>query len=115
MPGKVNPVIQEVINQICFRVFGADTTITSASEARQLQLNAREPVIIWSIYDSCTSLINGMYTFVENCLNGIEVDEWNTSFLLNRSTARVTERGPFIGYAAAAQIAKHIRKARREC
>ncbi|WP_164116702.1 aspartate ammonia-lyase [Sphingorhabdus sp. Alg239-R122] len=108
MPGKINPVIPEVMNQICYRVFGADTTVTFAAEAGQLQLNAMEPVIIWSLHDSCTSLISGMNTLVENCINGIEVDEARTAELLNASTARVTSLMPIIGYSAATEVARNI-------
>jgi aspartate ammonia-lyase len=106
MPGKVNPVIPEVMNQICFRVFGGDTTITFAAEAGQLQLNAMEPVIIWTIYESCTSLIAGMETLVENCIDGIAVDEARTAELLARSTALVTSLMPLVGYALATRIAR---------
>lgn len=108
MPGKVNPVIPEVMNQICFRVFGADTTVTFAAESGQLQLNAMEPVIIWSIYDSCTSLIAGMDTLVENCIKDIKVDEARIAALLNGGTARVTELMPHVGYAVATEIAQYI-------
>jgi len=108
MPGKVNPVIPEVMNQICFRVFGADTTVTFAAESGQLQLNAMEPVIIWSIYDSCTSIIAGMDTLVTNCINDLQVDEARVADLLNSGTARVTELMPHVGYAAATKIAQYI-------
>ena len=108
MPGKVNPVIPEVMNQICFRVFGADTTVTFAAEAGQLQLNAMEPVIIWSIYDSCTSLISGMNTLVENCIKDIKVDEARIDETINNGTARVTSIMPLLGYAKSTQIAKNI-------
>ncbi|MDZ3833290.1 MAG: aspartate ammonia-lyase [Sphingopyxis sp.] len=106
MPGKVNPVIPEVMNQICFRVFGGDTTVTFAAEAGQLQLNAMEPIIIWTIYDSCTALIAGMNTMVENCIDGITVDEARTAQLLAGSTALVTSLMPHIGYGPAARIAQ---------
>ncbi|MEO9469894.1 aspartate ammonia-lyase [Parasphingorhabdus sp.] len=108
MPGKVNPVIPEVVNQVCFRVFGADTTITFAAESGQLQLNAMEPVIIWSIYESCTSLISAIETLVTNCVQGITVDETRIADTMNRSTARVTSLAPIIGYSAAAKLAQQI-------
>lgn len=108
MPGKVNPVIPEAMNQICFRVFGGDTTVTFAAEAGQLQLNAMEPVIIWTIYESCTALIAGMDTMVENCIDGIEVDEVRTAQLLAGSTALVTSLMPHIGYATAALVARSM-------
>lgn len=106
MPGKVNPVIPEVMNQICFRVFGGDTTVTFAAEAGQLQLNAMEPVIIWTLYESCSSLIMGMDTLIENCVNGIRVDEFRTAQLLQGSTALVTSLMPDIGYANASRVAR---------
>lgn len=108
MPGKVNPVIPEVMNQICFRVFGADTTVTFAAESGQLQLNAMEPVIIWSIYDSCTSLIAGMDTMVENCIGGIKIDPLRIAALVNGGAARVTALVPIIGYATATKIAQYV-------
>lgn len=108
MPGKVNPVIPEVVNQVCFRVFGADTTITFAAESGQLQLNAMEPVIIWSIYESCTSLISAIETLVTNCVEGITLDEARIADTMNRSAARVTSLAPIIGYSAAATLAQQI-------
>ncbi|MBV7257966.1 aspartate ammonia-lyase [Erythrobacter crassostreae] len=106
MPGKVNPVIPEVVNQACFRIFGADTTVTFAAESGQLQLNAMEPVIIWSIYESSTALIAALETFAKNCIGGIEVDEQRCSALLSASTAQVTALSPIIGYAKAARVAE---------
>ncbi len=90
MPGKVNPVIPEVVNQACFRIFGADTPVTFAAESGQLQLNAMEPVIIWSIYESSTALIAALNAFTKDCIAGIEVDERRCSVSLSASTAQVT-------------------------
>lgn len=71
MPGKVNPVIPEALNQIAFRVFGLDTTITFAAEGGQLQLNAFEPVIIWSIHEAVELLLAGIRMLETNCLEGL--------------------------------------------
>lgn len=109
MPGKVNPVIPEVMNQVCFRVFGADTTVTFASEAGQLQLNAMEPVMLWSIYDAGTALIAAIDTLVDHCILGISVNEDVCSRLLEFSTARVTEMVPLLGYERATKVAMQIR------
>ncbi len=112
MPGKVNPVIPEMINQICYQIFGADTTVTFAAEAGQLQLNAMEPVIIWSIYNSTRSLIAGLDSFVVNCISGIEADRERCAELLNVSTASVTSLMPRLGYALSAQLARHMMRER---
>lgn len=106
MPGKVNPVIPEALNQIAFRVFGADTTVTFAAEAGQLQLNAFEPVIIWSLYESVELLIAGMDMFAKYCVRGIEADAATCQRHLLDSTALATALVPIVGYARAAELAK---------
>ena len=75
MPGKVNPVIPEVVNQIAYKVIGNDLTVTFASEAGQLQLNVMEPVIVRSIFESMEMLKNGMATLRERCIDGITANE----------------------------------------
>lgn len=106
MPGKVNPVIPEALNQIAFRVFGADTTVTFAAEAGQLQLNAFEPLILWSIHESVELLVAGMEMFAEHCVSGIEADVAMCRRHLVDSTALATALVPFVGYARAAELAK---------
>lgn len=106
MPGKVNPVIPEAVSQIAFRVFGADTAITFAAEAGQLQLNAFEPIIIWSTYESVELLIAGLDMLADKCVVGIQADQAQCAANLMLSTALATELVPLIGYARAAEVAK---------
>ncbi len=106
MPGKVNPVIPEVVNQIAYQVIGNDLTVTLAAEAGQLQLNAMEPVIVLNILQSMRMLTRGMGVLRERCIDGIEADEDRCRELLDRSLITVTALNPFIGYDAAARIAK---------
>jgi aspartate ammonia-lyase len=105
MPGKVNPVIPEVVNQVAFAVIGADATVTAAAEAGQLQLNAFEPIIASSILQSVVWLTNACRTLRVNCVEGITA---NVDFLkeqVEASVGVVTALTPFIGYVAAATIA----------
>jgi len=106
MPGKVNPVIPEVMNQVAFEVIGNDITVTMASEAGQLQLNAFEPIMGWSLFKSIQHLSNACITLRLNCIDGIEA---NREFLAKRvreSVTLVTALNPLIGYEKAALIAK---------
>jgi aspartate ammonia-lyase len=106
MPGKVNPVIPEVMNQVAFEVIGNDITVTMASEAGQLQLNAFEPIMGWSLFKSIKHLSNACNTLQHNCVEGIEA---NREFLAKRvreSVTLVTALNPLIGYEKAALIAK---------
>lgn len=106
MPGKVNPVIPEVMNQVAFEVIGNDVTITMASEAGQLQLNAFEPIMGWALAKSAKHLTNACRTLQVNCVEGIEA---NTRLLQRRvaeSVTLVTALNPIIGYERAALIAK---------
>jgi aspartate ammonia-lyase len=106
MPGKVNPVIPEVMNQVAFEVIGNDITVTMASEAGQLQLNAFEPIMGWSLFKSIQHLSNACTTLRKNCIDGIEA---NREFLAKRvreSVTLVTALNPLIGYEKAALIAK---------
>ena len=113
MPGKVNPVIPEVVNQIAYQVIGNDLTVTLAAEAGQLQLNAMEPVIVLNILQSMRMLIRGMSVLREKCIIGIEADRERCRELLEGSLVTVTVLTPYIGYAAAAQVAKSALLSRR--
>ena len=106
MPGKVNPVIPEVVNQVAFRVVGNDTTISMAVEAGQLELNAFEPVIFYSLFESITILEHGIDTFIDNCIQGITANEDRCQELIDASVGTITALVPHIGYQKAADIAK---------
>ena len=110
MPGKVNPVIPEAMNAIAFRVIGLDLTVTFAAEAGQLQLNAFEPVICWSLYEAATLLTRGMDMLRENCVVGIEAHEERCRANLESSTALAAELVPLVGYARAAAVAAHAQQ-----
>jgi len=113
MPGKVNPVIPEVVNQIAYQVIGNDLTVTLAAEAGQLQLNAMEPVIVLNILQSMRMLTRGMETLRIKCINGIEADRERCRELLEGSLVTVTTLNPYIGYAEASRVAKEALKSRR--
>jgi aspartate ammonia-lyase len=106
MPGKVNPVIPEVVNQIAFEVIGNDVTVSFAAEAGQLQLNAFEPVIAHSLFKSLTHLRNGCDTLRERCVKGITANRARLKELVERSIGIVTALNPYIGYANATQVAQ---------
>ncbi len=113
MPGKVNPVIPEVVNQIAYQVIGNDLTVTMAAEAGQLQLNAMEPVIVMNIMMSMRMLMRGMETLRSKCIIGIEADRERCRELLEGSLVTVTAINPYIGYAEASRVAKEALKSRR--
>ena len=113
MPGKVNPVIPEVVNQIAYQVIGNDLTVTLAAEAGQLQLNAMEPVIVLNIMQSMRMLLKGMAVLREKCIVGIEADRERCAELLEGSLVTVTALNPYIGYEAASRVAKTALKSRR--
>lgn len=106
MPGKVNPVIPEVINQIAFNIIGNDVTITMAAEAGQLELNAFEPVIFFNLFQSIETLTSGVHTFVVNCVQGITANRQRCKNLVDNSVGIVTAICPYVGYKEAAKIAK---------
>ncbi len=106
MPGKVNPVIPEVVSQIAYKVAGNDVTIAMAVEAGQMELNAFEPVIFECLFQSITILHNGVITFADNCVSGITANEERCRELLDASVGTVTALCPHIGYARAAKLAK---------
>ncbi|MCD2496796.1 aspartate ammonia-lyase [Microbacterium nymphoidis] len=106
MPGKVNPVIPEVVNQVAFAVAGSDLTVTMAVEGGQLQLNAFEPVIAHSIFQSITWMRQAMWTLRVNCVDGITANTERLGAMVGASVGVVTALTPFIGYASAAALAK---------
>jgi aspartate ammonia-lyase len=108
MPGKVNPVIPEVVNQVCFQVIGADLVVTLAAEAGQLQLNAMEPVIVYNILQSMTLMTNAMKTLATRCVSGITANEERCLQHLKASTALATALTSILGYENAAKLAKEI-------
>jgi len=106
MPGKVNPVIPEVINQIAFNIIGNDLAVTMAAEAGQLELNAFEPIIFYNIFESILTLANGIDTLVENCVKGITANKLKCSEMVSYSAGIATALSPHIGYKKAAAVAK---------
>ena len=106
MPGKVNPVIPEVVNQIAFEVIGNDITVTMAAEAGQLQLNAFEPIIGHSLFKSLYHLAAGCRTLTDRCVIGITPNRERARRLLDESTALVTALSPILGYARSTEIAR---------
>ncbi len=106
MPGKVNPVIPEVVNQIAFKVIGNDLTVTLAAEAGQLELNVMEPVIVQSIFESIEMLKNGMHTLNHRCIAGITANETRCRELVENSIGLVTALNPYIGYENSSSLAK---------
>ena len=106
MPGKVNPVIPEVMNQVCFEVIGNDAAITMAVEAGQLQLNAFEPLMAWALHKSLTHLCSACRTLQVNCVEGIEANAPLLDARIAESVTLVTALNPLIGYEKAARIAK---------
>ena len=106
MPGKVNPVIPEVVNQVAFRIMGNDVTVSMAVEAGQFELNAFEPVVFEALFQSIKMLDRAVQTFTVNCVEGITANEERCNELLNASVGIVTALCPYIGYAQAATLAK---------
>jgi aspartate ammonia-lyase len=106
MPGKVNPSVPEMVNQVCYQVYGCDTTVCAAADAGQLELNVMMPVIAWNAIHSSTILRNAMIALRTRTVNGIEADVQRCRELLERSTAAATALSPYIGYAKTAEIAK---------
>lgn len=106
MPGKVNPVIPEVVSQVAFHIIGHDVTITMAAEAGQMELNAFEPVVFYNLFDSITTLTHAVDTLTENCIIGITANEERCQKLLDASVGITTALCPYIGYKKAASLAK---------
>jgi aspartate ammonia-lyase len=110
MPGKVNPVIPEVVNQVAFNIIGNDVTITMAAEAGQLELNAFEPIIFYCIFQSISTLTQAIRTFIDNCVLGITANETRCRYLVENSVGIITAICPHVGYQKAADIAKKALK-----
>lgn len=106
MPGKVNPVIPEVVSQVAFRIIGSDVTITMAAEAGQLELNAFEPVIFYSLFEGIQALTQAIGTLIDNCISGITANRDRCDELLHASVGIATALKPYIGYKKSAAIAK---------
>ncbi len=106
MPGKVNPSVPEMVNQVCFQVMGCDATVAIACEAGQLELNVMMPVIAWNALHASKILREALKVFRLRCVAGITADQARARELLDRSTATATALSPYIGYAATAEIAK---------
>lgn len=106
MPGKVNPVIPEVVNQVAFLTIGNDLTITMASEGGQLELNAFEPIIFYTLFQSIETLTYAMHTFIDNCITGITANRERCLSMVENSVGIITAICPHVGYERAAQIAK---------
>jgi aspartate ammonia-lyase len=113
MPGKVNPSVPEMVNQVCFQVMGCDSTVAVACEAGQLELNVMMPVIAWNALHASSILREALKVFRLRCVDGIIADEARARELLDRSTATATALSPYIGYAATAEIAKESVKTGR--
>ena len=110
MPGKVNPVVPEVMAQISYLIIGNDTTIMMAAEAGQLELNAYEPVLFYKLFESINAITGGVETLVDNCIVGIEANEERCRDLVENSVGIITVICPQVGYQVAADIAKEAIK-----
>ena len=110
MPGKVNPVIPEVVSQVAFLVIGNDMTIAMAAEGGQLELNAFEPVIFYKLFESLTCLANAVHTLTVNCIVGITANREHCEDLVYNSVGVVTALCPYLGYKKSAELAKEALK-----
>ncbi len=106
MPGKVNPVMAELINQIAFQVIGNDHTICLASEAGQLELNVMEPVLVFNLLQSISIMKNGFQSFTDYCLDGIEANEDRLKDYVEQSVGVITAINPHLGYEVTSKIAR---------
>jgi aspartate ammonia-lyase len=106
MPGKVNPSVPEMVNQVCYQVYGCDAAILAAADGGQLELNVMMPVIAWNAIHATRILTAAMNVLRSRCVDGVRADEDRCRELLDRSTALATALSPYIGYAATADIAK---------
>ncbi len=113
MPGKVNPVIPEVVNQVCFKVIGNDTAVSFAAEAGQLQLNVMEPVITEGLIESLIWLKNAIETLTEECILGITVNKERCMEMVKNSIGIVTALNPYIGYKTSTKVAKEALETNR--
>ena len=110
MPGKINPVIPEVVSQVAFLVAGNDTTITMAAEGGQLELNPFEPVIFYKLFESLTCLANAVHTLTVNCIEGITANRERCEELVYGSVGIITALCPYLGYKKSAELAKEALK-----
>jgi len=110
MPGKINPVIPEVVNQVAFNAIGNDMTITMAAEAGQLELNAFEPIIFYCLFQSIDTIAYAVNTFVDNCVICITANETRCRYFVENSVGIITAICPYVGYQKAAEIAKEAIK-----
>jgi aspartate ammonia-lyase len=106
MPGKVNPSVPEMVNQVCYQVIGCDTTVAAAAEGGQLELNVMMPVIAWNALHAGTILRQALVVLRTRTIDGIQADVDRCRELLDRSTAVATALSPYLGYATTAEIAK---------
>ena len=105
MPGKINPVIPEVVSQVSFNIIGNDMTITMAAEGGQLELNAFEPVLFYNLFESITTLKGAVETLRDNCIIGITANKDRCNDLVENAIGMITAINPYVGYEAAAEIA----------
>ena len=108
MPGKVNPVMAEVVNQVAFQVIGNDHTVALAAKAGQLELNVMEPVIVFNLIQSLEILTNAIGVFREKCIVGITANRDRCQKLVERSVGIITALLPYLGYEEAANLAKEV-------
>jgi aspartate ammonia-lyase len=110
MPGKVNPVIPEVVNQVCFKAIANDLAVTLAAEAGQLQLNVMEPVIAYCILESQTMFMNAADSLRQNCVEGITANRSVCRAYVEHSIGVVTALNPLLGYEVATELAAEALK-----
>jgi aspartate ammonia-lyase len=113
MPGKVNPVIPEVVNQVCFRVIGSDLTISMAAEGGQLQLNVFEPVIAACIFEAQTMFVNATRTLRAHCVEGITANAAVCRHYVDYSIGTVTALNPTLGYEKTNELAAEAKRSDR--
>jgi aspartate ammonia-lyase len=113
MPGKVNPIIPEVVNQVAFEVIGNDLTVTMAAEAGQLELNAMEPVIAYNLFTSLDLLGRACRTLVTRCIRGITANRERCRQMVENSIGLVTALNPILGYEKATEIAEEALRSGR--
>ena len=106
MPGKVNPVMAEMLNMVCYHVMGNDLTIAACGQAGQLELNVMMPIMAYNLLQSLGVMTNGIRAFTERCVRGIEANRERCRELAERSIGLATALNPYIGYAAAAKVAQ---------
>ena len=106
MPGKVNPVMAEVVNQVAFQVIGNDHTISLASQAGQLELNVMEPVLVFNLLQSISIMNNAFLTFTDKCLKGIQANEEKLKEYVEKGVGLITAVNPHLGYDVVSRIAR---------